>query len=118
MMNFLKYSSLKTIRKKFLILYLLNIMDIILTLLLLNTGFFVEANKFMLEIVQEPLLCFSIKVIIPGLLLHYIFRRIKKATDKQLRYSNYIINSAIFVYFLINSTHILWICLIPIFRTI
>ncbi|MBF7812122.1 DUF5658 family protein [Clostridium beijerinckii] len=115
MITFIKNYSLKNIKIKFLALYILNVTDIIFTILLLNTGFYVEANIFMLEVVKSPTISFLLKILAPAVLFVFIYFRMKDATDKQLKYCNYFINVSIIFYGLINTFHIIWFALLPIF---
>jgi hypothetical protein len=104
-----KESDLDSIRKKLIALYLLNVSDIILTLLLVNTGLFIEANLIMAPIVynNQPL-SLAIKIILPLILLAAVAFRIRKATSKQLAKSNTIINVFLAYYSLINISHVIW----------
>ncbi|WP_026886385.1 DUF5658 family protein [Clostridium beijerinckii] len=115
MITFLKNYSLKNTKIKLLILYILNVTDIIFTILLLNTGFYIEANILMLEVVQSPIISFLLKILVPGVLFVFIYFRMQQATDIQLRYCSYLINSAILFYILINALHIIWFALLPVF---
>lgn len=89
---FIKGYSYENIKKKIQLLYFLNVTDIIFTLILLKTGMFKEANGVMVNIVENPTLSIMVKVVIIGLLLYYLVKRMLMATDKQLYISNYIIN--------------------------
>lgn len=82
-MNFIKSFSYINIRKKFL-LYILNVADILFTLLLLKTGLFEEANGVMAGIAIDPIKSILIKVVIVGILLYIVYKRMNKATLKQL----------------------------------
>lgn len=112
MIAFLKKYDFEIVKKKLILLYLLNISDIIFTLILLNTGFYMEVNFLMKTAVQNPLASFALKAILPGILIIYLFIRMQKATDKQLKQSNFIINCAIIIYLLINISHLLWVALL------
>lgn len=102
---------LDSIRKKFVFIYLLNVSDIIFTLLLLQTGAFVEGNFFMRGVVQSNTLSFVMKLGVPALLLCIIYVRIKKATERQLAAGNLLINVCLVLYVAINISHIFWIIL-------
>ena len=52
----------------------------------------------MVNIVENPTLSIMVKVVIIGLLLYYLVKRMLMATDKQLYISNYIINLMHIVY--------------------
>lgn len=113
--NFIMNYSLKNIKFKLLILYMLNIMDIIFTLLLLNTGFYREGNFLMLKVVQNTSVSLLLKIILPAVLLIIIYSRMKKAADYQLKISNYFINGITIFYVLINVLHFVYCALLPVF---
>lgn len=115
MITFIKNYSLVTIKKKFILLYVLNVLDITFTLLLLQTGYFQEANILMMKAVQNPLISLLIKVIFPAILLSYLYRQIKDADISQLKVSNIAVNISLTIYALVNLTHLVWVALLPIF---
>ncbi len=115
MITFIKSHKLDTIRKKLMILYLLNVTDIIFTLALLQTGFFSEVNIFMVNAVQSPVTSFLLKVILPAFLLYYLYRRICQSDPSQLRATNIGINISLSIYALVNLSHVLWVILLPFF---
>nr|WP_284703752.1 DUF5658 family protein [Clostridium swellfunianum] len=88
---------------------MLNISDIILTLLLLDTGVFMEANIFMKALVKSEIVSFFIKFGVPLVLLYVVYRRIKLASEKQLQIGNTLINGCLIFYSLINLSHLFWI---------
>jgi len=91
------------------VIYLLNVTDIIFTLMLLRTGRFVEANGIMREVIGNELLSILIKTLVPLVLFILVYIRMQKATKHQLIISNRIINSCLILYFLINVSHFIWI---------
>lgn len=115
MITFIKNFSLENIKFKLIVLYLLNITDIIFTVLLLGTGFYMEANSLMVDAVQSPSASFILKVLLPALLLVFLYIRMKKATETQLKKSNIVINIAISIYTLVNISHLVWFSLLPFF---
>lgn len=90
-------------------------MDIIFTFLLLNTGFYREANFFMIKIVQNTFISILLKFILPAMLLIIIYLRMQKATEHQLKISNYFINGITVLYVLINISHFVYCALLPVF---
>jgi len=108
MVAFIKDYSLSVIKKKFIILYLLNVSDIIFTLSLLRTGYFQELNIFMAKAVTSPLASVLLKVILPALLLFYIYNRMKDADSSQLKASNIAVNISLTIYTLVNLSHLVW----------
>lgn len=118
MITFIKNYCLSNIKDKLLLLYILNITDIIFTLLLVRTGFYMEANALMAKVVQSPSISLAIKIILPALILITVYYRMQKANDQQLKKSNLLINMATALYVIINVSHILWFALIPVFINI
>ena len=99
------------IKRKFVIIYVLNVSDIVLTILLLQTGAFMEGNVFMRGIVESKAKSFIIKIGIPLILLFLVYKRIRAATEKQLAIGNVLINCCLAFYAVINISHLLWIIL-------
>lgn len=112
-MNFIKDYSLDSIKTKLKIIYALNVFDIVATILLYNTGLFLEVNSFMELFLENPVIAISIKVILPGVLLFIMFKRMNDATEKQLKISNVALEVLMLYYSLIACSHILWTLLIP-----
>ncbi len=112
MNTFINNYSYESIVKKFKILYFLNVADIIFTIVLLQTNLFEEGNKVMATIVDNPLKAVFIKVILVFFLIRFILYRMKDATLKQLKISNYILIVITILYSLVLLTHILNISLI------
>lgn len=77
---------------------------------------FKEANSVMINIVENPVLSLMIKVVIIGLLLYYLTKRMLMATNKQLYISNYIINGALGIYSIINLMHIIYILIFLVIK--
>ena len=115
MIAFVKNYTLFAIKKKLILLYFLNLFDIMFTLLLLSTGLFIEINQFLVDQLDHPGRVVLIKVILPALILLYIYIRIQKATQRQLFQSNIVINLVTCFYLLINISHLIWIILLPYF---
>ncbi|BFK81504.1 hypothetical protein I3900191A7_16490 [Clostridium baratii] len=65
----------------------------------------------MVNIVESPVASILLKVGLVGALIYYIIKRIAKATEKQLKISNYIINCALGIYSIINLMHLFYICM-------
>jgi len=112
---FIKSSSLENIKYKLLILYLLNVTDIVFTLLLLSTGLFMEANLLMVNAVKSTSTSLILKIILPAVLLLYIYIRLKKASETQLKQSNIILNIITGFYIIVNISHIIWFLLYGLF---
>lgn len=108
MILFIKAYTFENIKYKLLILYLLNVTDILFTVLLLSTGLFTEANFLMIKAVKSVPASFILKIVLPAVLLLYIYIRMKKASELQLKHSNIILNIITGVYILINASHLIW----------
>jgi hypothetical protein len=72
MISFTKNYSLENIKSKLIILYVLNVSDIIFTHLLIDSSLFVEANVLMVKAVQDPSLSFVFNVLLPAILFIFI----------------------------------------------
>lgn len=115
MLAFIKEHDLSNIRKKLIILYLLNVSDIIFTLALLQTGLFREINIFMVNAVENTLLSLFLKIIFPAILLYYLYKRVSLSEKKQLHAANIGLLISMTLYSLVNLSHILWVVLLPVF---
>lgn len=102
------------ITKYLLILYTLNVTDWIFTLILVNTGYFIEANIFMNYAISNIWLGALLKCILPFFLVLFINNRILSATKKQLSIAKKLIVITIFYYAVINSSHIMWLIVFSI----
>lgn len=105
------FKVLAVIKRKFVIIYMLNVSDILLTLLLLQTGVFIEGNFFMRGLVESSMISFVVKLGIPLMLLCIVYKRIKAATEKQLVISNKLTTGCLIFYAIINASHLIWIIL-------
>ena len=115
MITFIKNYNIETVRKKFILLYLLNVTDIIFTVLLLRTGYFTEVNILMVKAVQSPMASILLKILLPAIILSYMYKRIKDADDSQLKASNIAVNISLTIYSLVNLSHLVWVALLPVF---
>lgn len=106
MKEFIINYNLINIKKKLVLIYLLNIFDILFTIYLLKTKLFIELNPLMKKVVTDYNYSFFVKGILPAILFIYIYIRIKKANIGQLKKSNHLINGIGLLYILINIMHI------------
>ncbi|NLP35396.1 MAG: hypothetical protein GX359_09460 [Clostridiales bacterium] len=128
MITFIKDYNLDAIKKKLILLYILNLIDIIMTLLLLSTGLFREVNFVMAKLVESPLASILCKAILPAILLSHLYIKIKDSAMAQcenpakvyqeLRISNIGINISILIYAVVNLSHLIWTALLPYFYSI
>ncbi|GFP76003.1 DUF5658 family protein [Clostridium fungisolvens] len=115
MFNFFKNYNLSIIKRKLLIIYLLNVTDIFFTLILVNSGYFYEGNTLMAVILNTPILAILCKTLIPATLIVFVYNRMKKATLNQLIYSNKIIVACILFYSFINLLHLIWLIMLKLY---
>ncbi|NLP16635.1 MAG: hypothetical protein GX379_06335 [Clostridiales bacterium] len=115
MIAFIRAHNLINIRKKLIILYLLNVSDLIFTLALLQTGYFEEMNILMVNVVQNPVLSIILKVIFPAGMLYYLYNRICDSDIKQLKFANIGLLISLSLYSLVNLSHIIWVMLLPVY---
>jgi hypothetical protein len=107
--SLLKNSNLSYIKKKLITLYILNVTDIIFTLILINTGLFMEGNVIMAPLINNnQLSTLFLKLFLPLILILWLAYRIKKATERQLFIGNIIINTCLIFYGVVNIFHVLW----------
>lgn len=106
MLHDLKPSKLLQFKHKLLFLYFLNVLDILFTLFLLETGMFMEINPVMIKIVGNISLSIIVKIIFPALLLLALYIRIQSASLRQIITSHKIINIILIFYTAINISHI------------
>lgn len=115
MLAFIRNCSLNNIKSKFIIIYVLNITDVIFTLILLKTGYYMEANFLMAKVVDNHLTSFIIKVLLPAALFFYLYIRMQKASIRQLKLSNIFITFILILYTAININHLICFAILPIF---
>ncbi len=113
MLLFIKDYQIAILKKKYILLYVLNLIDIVFTILLLRTGYFREVNFFMLKAVDRPIICVLLKVVLPALLLGYVYRLSKAGEEEQLKVSNIAVNISLSVYLLVNVSHLIWTAMLP-----
>ena len=109
-MNYLiKRCSHSDIKNKMVAIYILNVTDMIFTLLLCGTGYFMEVNPLVATFSSNSLVSLLTKAVIPALLFIYLYIRMKPATSAQLKKANALIVAMLFLYAVINVSHIVWL---------
>jgi len=116
MLVFLKDYSLSNIRAKLSGVYILNVLDIVLTLVLQSTGYFTEGNPIMAVFVQSTALAIAVKTALPAVIFILLYNRMKEATDAQLKKSNALIIAVLVLYALINMLHLIWLTMYLLIR--
>lgn len=106
MSNIFKRYDLQIVKYKFILIYGLNVTDIMFTLVLLGTGEFFEGNILMKPIVSNIAASISLKVMLPIVLIYCLLRRMRDATESQLKTANIFINVCLVLYVIINLSHI------------
>ena len=106
--RFLRAYDLKATRGKLLALYTLNVSDALLTYLLVRTGCFLEANFLLRGAVFNFGELFLIKILLPAVLIAWLYFRIYRATEKQLRIGNIAVNLVLLLYIFVNILHLVW----------
>lgn len=94
------------IRRKLIVLYVLNVTDLIFTYHLLATGFFYEWNGFVRLLMNSDAATAGVKIVLPAVLLSYVAVRMNDATDRQLQQASLLVNLMLFPYMLLNVWHI------------
>ena len=115
MFNFIRRDQLSNLKIKLLLLYLLNISDISLTIILVNTGLIIEANPLMANIITNSMATFFIKILSPAVLFVYLYIRLKTATVKMIKLTNYCLIGLIGFYLIINVLHLVWFLMLHFF---
>lgn len=111
-MKFIKDYSLQSITNKFKIIYCLILFNLMITIvatdLLISEGIYILSSSYF----STNLLLLLIEGIIPAVILYWQNLRMKQANDKQLIYSNAMINITMLIfgfidlYFLYNLSTI------------
>ncbi len=114
MISFLKCCSLGDIKNKMVIIFILNVTDIVFTLILCGTGLFVEANPVAAMFVGNRAAALLVKSLLPAVLLSFLYFRMQKATAEQLKKANVLIVAALMAYVVINVSHVSWISVLLI----
>lgn len=113
MIPFIKDNSIEIMKKKLILLYALNISDILFTLFLLQTGYFKEVNILMAGAVKNPAVSLVLKIVLPAFLLYCMYRQHLAAEEDQRKASNVAVNISLSIYSIVNVTHLIWLALLP-----
>lgn len=108
MVSFLRAHDFETIRRKLVVLYILNVSDALLTYSLVQTGYFRELNFLLERAVADAGELFILKVLLPAALIAWLYVRIRRATERQLRPGNIAVNSVFLLYVFVNLLHLVW----------
>lgn len=100
---------MEDLKSKMILVYVLNVTDIIFTLILCGTGVFIEANPFAALFVGNTAAAMLAKCVVPAALLVYLYFRLQKATERQRKRANAPIAALLIAYALINISHVTWL---------
>lgn len=106
MENSRKISANGLLRPFMLLLYFLNTADLLFTKFLLNTGLFFEANPIMALAMQNFWAVFTLKLLLPALLLGYLDYRTAKSDERTAKIVFWAIAALTLVYLLVMALHI------------
>ena len=115
MKDFIKDYNLDGVKKKLIIIYILNVIDIVFTIALIKSGWFTEANGFMQSLVQSTLMSYVVKITIPATILLYIYMRVKNSDEKTLKMTNIGLLIPLIMYIGVDVLHVMYTIAIPIF---
>lgn len=63
----------------------------------------------MKELIKNPMMSLILKIFLPALLLFWLYKRLKKATDKQLKTANVLVNVICIFYALVIINNLIWL---------
>ncbi len=92
---------------KLMFLYLLNVVDWFCTQVLIDTGYFHEANPLMIWIMDYPLVGFSVKCMLPLALIIFIWMFYRIFKLEQNRFTNIAIYCGVIIYSVVMVVHII-----------
>jgi hypothetical protein len=103
-------------RKKLIAIAFLNFSDWLCTLILLKNDGFFEVNPIMSAIMDNPLLCFGVKCVLPLILISYIYYILPHSNFSIVRIVNIIMMIISIFYIIINLIHIFNLILLIFFQ--
>lgn len=109
MISYFKCCSVEGLRNKMIFVYVLNVTDIIFTLILCGTGAFIEANPLAALFTGSTAAALIAKSLIPAALLIYLYCRLRNAAERQRKKANISLGALLILYSLINISHITWL---------
>lgn len=68
-----------------------------------------EVNILMKEIIKNTILSIVVKIILPAILLYFVYKRMKKANEKQLKTANVLTNIICVFYALVITNNFIWL---------
>ncbi len=107
-LQFLKDYGLGALRRKLVLLYALNLSDILLTFILLSSGGFRELNPLMAAAFQSGAITVLVKLVLPGAVLVWLYAALRRSGPGQKRACNRVINAIVIGYLAVNLMHLGW----------
>lgn len=105
---FLRRCTGSGVRLRMLLLYALNVLDMVATKFLLQTGKFREINPVMALALQSDWVTLLLKLLLPAALMAYLDRRLRQVDARHLRLSARALEVLIVVYAAVGLMH-LWL---------
>lgn len=91
---------------KLMFLYLLNVVDWFCTQVLIDTGYFHEANPLMIWIMDYPIVGFFVKCLLPLALIIFIWLFYKIFNLEQSKFTNGVVYVGVIAYSAVICVHI------------
>lgn len=63
----------------------------------------------MKEIIKNTMLSIMVKILLPAILLYFVYKRMKKANEKQLKTANLLTNVICVFYGLVITNNFIWL---------
>ncbi len=98
----------RRIYRNLIVVYALNVLDLLMTLLLQNTGRFKEANPVVAVFISDTFGVLAAKIIVPALLCVYLAVRINHASPTQLNKCHTGVVWLLIFYIGVNMLHLVW----------
>lgn len=108
---FMRRCDSGALRIRMMLLYALNILDMVVTKFLLQTGKFREMNPVMVLALQSDWATLVLKLLLPALLMVYLNRRLRVLDARHLKLSVRALEVLIAAYCVVSMLH-LWLYLI------
>lgn len=104
---YLKNDELQTLTHKLTLVYLLNIADLILGMILFKANFEPMMNEWSQFLFSSPWAIVLIKIMLPAGMIGYLFYHIKKTNDRRiLRLINLLTLTILFFFLISNLLHL------------
>lgn len=105
---FMQRCTSSGVRIRMLLLYALNILDMVVTKFLMQTGKFREMNPVMALALQSDWATLLLKLLLPAVLMAYLDRRLRAADARHLKLSARVLEVLIAAYCIVSVLH-LWL---------